>query len=160
MTHGEYGLPPPSGGEPVLVIGGPGTGRADRDRSTGRVIWLDPSIARSQHLGGIRRRRTRSAAEVQGNDSNLPRANRLSPSAARATVMITTPARIAVTWSRPHPWTGGWPTLRGSLAPASIRLRAYAYARDRSVPGLVRDIVVRRLRSCPGLGPRWDGQAW
>src|SRR5689334_1968108 len=97
MTHGEYGLPPPSGGGPVLVIGGPGTGRADRDRSTGRVIWLDPSIARSQHLGGIRRRRTRSAAEVQGNDPNLPRANRLSPSAARATVMITTPARIAVT---------------------------------------------------------------
>src|SRR6478736_3794201 len=38
MTHGEYGLPPPSGGEPVLVIGGPGTGRADRDRSTGQRL--------------------------------------------------------------------------------------------------------------------------
>jgi hypothetical protein len=45
------------------------------------------------------------------------------------------------------------------IAAAFIRLRAYAYARDRSVPGLVRDIVVRRLRSCPGSGPRWDGQA-
>src|SRR5689334_13177715 len=97
MTHGEYGLPPLPGGGPVLAIGGPDTGHADRDRSTRTVIWLDPSIARSRHLGGIRRQRTRSAAEVQGNDSNLPRANRLSPSATRATVMITTPARIAVT---------------------------------------------------------------
>jgi hypothetical protein len=42
---------------------------------------------------------------------------------------------------------------------AFIRLRACAYARDRSVPGLVRDIAVRRLRLCPGLGPRWDVQA-
>jgi hypothetical protein len=97
MTHGEYGLPPPPGGGPVLAIGGPDTGALTATEVRGRVIWLDPSIARSQHLGGIRRRRTRSATEVQGNDPNLPRANRLSPSATRATVMITTPARIAVT---------------------------------------------------------------
>jgi hypothetical protein len=31
---------------------------------------------------------------------------------------------------------------------AYIRLRACAYARDRSVPGLVRDIGMRRLRTC------------
>ena len=44
--------------------------------------------------------------------------------------------------------------LRGQFgtAAAFIRLRACAYARDRSVPGLVRDIGVRRLRLCPGLG--------
>ena len=55
-----------------------------------------------------------------------------------------------------------WPlagAAGGSSAAALIRLRACAYARDRSVPGLVRDIVVRRLRLRPGLGPRWDGQA-
>ena len=45
------------------------------------------------------------------------------------------------------------------IAAVFIRLRACAYARDRRVPGLVRDIVARRLRLCPGLGPRWDGQA-
>ena len=42
---------------------------------------------------------------------------------------------------------------------AFFRLRACAYARERSVPGLVRDIGVRRLRPCPGVGPRRDGQA-
>jgi len=56
---------------------------------------------------------------------------------------------------------GRWPFAAGQFgtAAAFIRLRACAYARDRSVPGLVRDIGVRRLRLCPGLGPRWDGQA-
>jgi hypothetical protein len=49
--------------------------------------------------------------------------------------------------------------LSVGIAAAFIRLRACAYARDRSVPGLVRDIGVRRLRLCRGLGPRWDGQA-
>ena len=45
------------------------------------------------------------------------------------------------------------------IAAAFIRLRTCAYARDRSVLGLVRDIGVRRLRLGPGLGPGWDGQA-
>jgi len=58
---------------------------------------------------------------------------------------------------------GRWPPADAAgqfgTAAAFIRLRACAYARDRSVPGLVRDIGVRRLRLCPGLGPRWDGQA-
>jgi hypothetical protein len=47
----------------------------------GRVTWLNPSITCSGHLGGLRRRRTQSATEVQGNSSKLPRANRRSPSA-------------------------------------------------------------------------------
>ncbi len=47
----------------------PAPGALTATEVRGRVIWLDPSIARSRHLGGIRRRRTRSAAEVQGNDS-------------------------------------------------------------------------------------------
>ena len=45
------------------------------------------------------------------------------------------------------------------LVVAFIRLRACAYARDRSVPGPARDIIVRRPRSGHDLGPRWDGQA-
>src|SRR4030081_233354 len=44
------------------------------------------------------------------------------------------------------------------LPRASRRLRPCAYARDRSVPGPVRDIVARRLRLCPGLGPRGAAQ--
>jgi hypothetical protein len=56
---------------------------------------------------------------------------------------------------------GRWPVLRGQfgIVAAIFRLRACAYARDRSVPGLVRDIGVGRLRLCHGLGPRRDGQA-
>jgi hypothetical protein len=49
----------------------------------GRAIWLNPSITCSRHLGGLRRRRTQSATEVQGNSLKLPQANRRSPSAAR-----------------------------------------------------------------------------
>ena len=45
------------------------------------------------------------------------------------------------------------------LAKIFIRLRACAYAHNRRVSGLARDIVARRLRLCSGLGPCWDGQA-
>ena len=85
-------------------------------------------------------------------------------------------ARTAgLTGRRPRQWTGVPLASRDRISAASsvvgqccgaarhrggiIRPRACAYARDRSVPGLVRDFGVRRLRLCPGLGPCWDGQA-
>jgi hypothetical protein len=42
---------------------------------------------------------------------------------------------------------------------AFIRLRTYAYAHDRRLSGLARDIVARRLRLRPDPGPRQDVQA-
>ena len=68
----------------------------------------------------------------------------------------TIPGRILSGFGR---WRLADAAGQSGNAAAFIRLRTYAYARDRSVPGLVRDIVTRRLRLCPGLGPRWDGQA-
>ena len=44
------------------------------------------------------------------------------------------------------------------IAEAFIRLRAYAYAHDRRLPDLARDIVERRLRLRPDPDLRWDGQ--
>ena len=41
---------------------------------------------------------------------------------------------------------------------AFIRLRAYAYAHDRGLSDLARDIVARRLRLSPDRDPRQDGQ--
>jgi hypothetical protein len=46
-----------------------------------------------------------------------------------------------------------------SIAEAFIRLRAYAYAHDRGLSDLARDIVTRRLRLRPDPDPRQDGQA-
>jgi len=45
------------------------------------------------------------------------------------------------------------------IAEAFIRLRAYAYAHDRGLSDLARDIVARRLRLLPDPDPRKDGQA-
>ena len=45
------------------------------------------------------------------------------------------------------------------IAEAFIRLRAYAYAHDRRLSDLARDIVARRLRLRPDPDPREDGQA-
>ena len=45
-----------------------------------------------------------------------------------------------------------------SVAEAFIRLRAYAYAHDRALSDLARDIVARRLRLGPGPDPRGDGR--
>jgi hypothetical protein len=45
------------------------------------------------------------------------------------------------------------------IAEAFIRLRAYAYAHDRGLSDLARDIVTRRLRLRPDPDPRQDGQA-
>src|ERR1700677_2239451 len=45
------------------------------------------------------------------------------------------------------------------IAEAFIRLRAYAYAHDRRLSELARDIVARRLRLRPDPDPRQDGQA-
>jgi hypothetical protein len=45
------------------------------------------------------------------------------------------------------------------IADAFIRLRAYAYAHDRRLADLARDIVARRLRLCPDPGLSKDGQA-
>lgn len=45
------------------------------------------------------------------------------------------------------------------IAEAFIRLRAYAYAHDRGLSDLARDIVARRLRLRPDPGLRKDGQA-
>ena len=42
------------------------------------------------------------------------------------------------------------------IAEAFIRLRAYAYAHDRRLSDLARDIVARRLRLRPEPGPRQD----
>jgi hypothetical protein len=42
------------------------------------------------------------------------------------------------------------------IAAAFIRLRAYAYAHDRALSDLARDIVARRLRLRPASGPRQD----
>jgi ANTAR domain len=44
------------------------------------------------------------------------------------------------------------------IAEAFIRLRAYAYAHDRRLSDLARDIVERRLRLRPEPDPRRDGQ--
>ncbi len=43
------------------------------------------------------------------------------------------------------------------IAEAFIRLRAYAYAHDRGLSDLARDIVARRLRLSPDRDPRQDG---
>ena len=103
MTHGECAChhSPVAGRSWPSAVPPPGALTATEVR--GRVIWLNPSITCSRHLGGIRRRRTQSAAEVQGNSPNLPRANRRSPSAARATVMISTPPSQAVGLGRGSP---------------------------------------------------------
>jgi ANTAR domain len=45
------------------------------------------------------------------------------------------------------------------IAEAFIRLRAYAYAQDRRLSDLARDIVARRLRLSPDPDPRKDYQA-
>jgi ANTAR domain/GAF domain len=45
------------------------------------------------------------------------------------------------------------------IAEAFIRLRAYAYAHDRRLSDLARDIVERRLRLRPDPDPRQDGQS-
>jgi len=45
------------------------------------------------------------------------------------------------------------------IAEAFIRLRGYAYAQDRGLSDLARDIVARRLRLRPDPGPRRDGRA-
>ena len=44
------------------------------------------------------------------------------------------------------------------IAEAFIRLRAYAYAHDRRLSDLARDIVERRIRLRPDPDPRQDGQ--
>ena len=44
------------------------------------------------------------------------------------------------------------------IAEAFIRLRAHAYAHDRGLSDLARDIVARRLRLSPDRDPRQDGQ--
>ena len=44
------------------------------------------------------------------------------------------------------------------IAEAFIRLRAYAYAHDRALSDLARDIVARRIRLRPDPDPRQDGQ--
>ena len=44
------------------------------------------------------------------------------------------------------------------IVEAFIRLRAYAYAYDRGLSDLARDIVARRLRLSPDRDPRQDGQ--
>jgi hypothetical protein len=44
------------------------------------------------------------------------------------------------------------------IAEAFIRLRAYAYAHDRALSDLARDIVARRLRLRPDPDLRLDGQ--
>jgi len=44
------------------------------------------------------------------------------------------------------------------IAEAFIRLRAHAYAHDRRLSDLARDIVARRLRLLPDPDPRKDGQ--
>jgi hypothetical protein len=49
--------------------------------------------------------------------------------------------------------------LRVGIAEAFIRLRAYAYAHDRRLSDLARDIVERRIRLRPDPDPRQDGQA-
>lgn len=54
----------------------PSPGALTTTEVRGSAIWLNPSITRSRHLGGIRRRRTPSAAGVQGNSLKLPRASR------------------------------------------------------------------------------------
>src|SRR6476620_11850781 len=51
-----------------------------------------------------------------------------------------------------HPQPPGSRATALKLPRSSRRPRPCAYARDRSVPGLVRDIVTRRLRLSPGLG--------
>jgi len=45
------------------------------------------------------------------------------------------------------------------IAEAFIRLRAYAYAHDRRLSDLARDIIARRLRLRPDSDPSEDGQA-
>src|ERR1022692_2871986 len=42
---------------------------------------------------------------------------------------------------------------------AFVRLRAYAYAQDRRLADVARDLVARTLRMGPALGPRRDGAA-
>ena len=45
------------------------------------------------------------------------------------------------------------------IAEAFVRLRGYAYAHDRRLTDLARDIVTRRLRLRPDPDPSTDGQA-
>jgi hypothetical protein len=49
--------------------------------------------------------------------------------------------------------------LGAGIAEAFIRLRGYAYAHDRRLADLARDIVARRLRLRPDPDPSTDGQA-
>src|ERR1051326_4248466 len=160
MPHGAYGLPPPPGGGRSWPSAVPTPG-ADRDRST-----------RTGYLAGSQHRTLPASRQYPQTANKISRrgpGQRLEPTTGEPTFAIGHQGNGNDHDSRPYrrdmisAASVDWPTLRGSPAPASRRHLAgcgdYAYARDRSVPGLVRDIVVRRLRSCPGLGPRWDGQA-
>ncbi len=63
--------------------------------------------------------------------------------------------------------TGGWLSatmgateqLCVGIADAFIRLRAHAYAHDRGLAHVARDIVARRLRLRPDPGPPKSAQA-
>jgi hypothetical protein len=75
----------------------------------GRVIWLNPSITRSRHLGGLRRRRTQSAAEVQGNSLKLSRAKPTFAIGRQATARISTPpSRQLLVGQEPAPRRLSW----------------------------------------------------
>jgi hypothetical protein len=90
ITQGRYACRRPvAGWSCPSALPPPGALAATDERR--QLVWLNPSITCSRHLGGIRRRRTRLAAEVQGNTLNLPRADRRPVSAATATEMIPTP---------------------------------------------------------------------
>jgi AmiR/NasT family two-component response regulator len=49
--------------------------------------------------------------------------------------------------------------LGTGIADAFVRLRAYAYANDRRLSDVARDIVARRLRLYPDSSPSQDGEA-
>src|SRR5512146_1061185 len=63
ITHGRYACRRPVAGWPCpSALPSPGALTATDAR--GQIVWLNPSITGSRHLGGIRRRRTKLAAEV------------------------------------------------------------------------------------------------
>jgi hypothetical protein len=162
MTHGAYGLPPPPGGGRSWPSAVPTPG-ADRDRST-----------RTGYLAGSQHRTLPASRQYPQTANKISRrgpGQRPEPTTGEPTFAIGHQGNGNDHDSRPYrrdmisAASVDWPLADAAgqpgagIAAAFSRLRVYAYARDRSVPGLVRDIVVRRLRSCPGLGPRWDGQA-
>ncbi len=79
-------LPPQLSDGPVIAVRIPVTRRADRDRSKRAGYLATSQHQMLRHLGDIRRQRTRSATEVQGNSLKLSRPRSPSPSAARAAV--------------------------------------------------------------------------